>query len=214
MALAFLEKLGHKARRRMCPLYVAGLIGPGDRKSVQPIAERMAPGDYDQLHHFIADGVWNAAPLEAELLVQADRLAGAKMMYPGLPEAKTLIADKGYDSDEFRNALEAKGIEACIPPKINRRKAIPFDKVLYKQRHKIENMFGKLNDWRRNCMLNHTRLQFGPADGDLLQADQPVGSQRRHAVGPPAVQQLAVLDAEVGKRVIERNDSRRNRILR
>src|SRR5262249_21522911 len=33
----FLEKLGHKARRRMCPLYVAGLIGPGDRKSIQPI---------------------------------------------------------------------------------------------------------------------------------------------------------------------------------
>ena len=30
----FLERLGHKARRRMCPLYVAGLIGPGDRKSI------------------------------------------------------------------------------------------------------------------------------------------------------------------------------------
>jgi hypothetical protein len=25
----FLERLGHKARRRMCPLYVTGLIGPG-----------------------------------------------------------------------------------------------------------------------------------------------------------------------------------------
>jgi SRSO17 transposase len=50
----FLDRLGHKARRRMCPLYVAGLIGPGDRKSVQPMAERLAPGDYDQLHHFVA----------------------------------------------------------------------------------------------------------------------------------------------------------------
>ena len=37
---------------------------------------RLAPGDYDQLHHFIADGVWDAAPLEAERLVQADRLVG------------------------------------------------------------------------------------------------------------------------------------------
>ena len=62
----------------MCPLYVAGLIGPGDRKSVQPMAARLAPGEYDQLHHFIADGVWDAAPLEAELLVQADRLVGGK----------------------------------------------------------------------------------------------------------------------------------------
>src|SRR5471030_793869 len=72
----FLDHLGHKARRLMCPLYVAGLIGPGDRKSVQPMAERFAPGDYDQLHHFVAAGVWDAAPLETELLSQADRLVG------------------------------------------------------------------------------------------------------------------------------------------
>src|SRR6266576_568489 len=74
----FLDCLGHKARRRMCPLYVSGLIGPGDRKSVQPMAARLAPGEYDQLHHFIADGVWDAAPLESELLIQADRLVGGK----------------------------------------------------------------------------------------------------------------------------------------
>src|SRR6478672_12227307 len=43
----FLDRLGHKARRQMCPLYVSGLIGPGDRKSVQPMAERVALGDYD-----------------------------------------------------------------------------------------------------------------------------------------------------------------------
>lgn len=74
---------------------------------------------------------------------------GAKLLYPQLPEATTLIADKGYDSDEFRDALEAKGIAHCIPPRKNRRETIPFDKALYKQRHKIENMFGKLKDWRR-----------------------------------------------------------------
>src|SRR4029450_5321563 len=72
----FLGRLGHKARRRMCPLYIAGLIGPGDRKSVQPMAARFAVGTYDRLHHFIAAGVWDAAPLEAELLVQADLLVG------------------------------------------------------------------------------------------------------------------------------------------
>src|SRR5437588_8604006 len=72
----FLSRLEHKARRQMCPLYVAGLIGPGDRKSIQPMAERLAPGEYDQLHHFVSAGVWEAAPLETELLVQADRLVG------------------------------------------------------------------------------------------------------------------------------------------
>src|ERR1700678_4451495 len=74
----FLDRLGHKTRQRMCPVYVAGLIGPGDRKSVQPMAERVASGNYDQLHHFISDGVWDTTPLESELLNQADRLVGGK----------------------------------------------------------------------------------------------------------------------------------------
>ena len=72
----FLDRLGHKARRQMCPLYVSGLIGPGDRKSIQPMAEQLALGEYDQLHHFISAGVWDATPVETELLVQADRLVG------------------------------------------------------------------------------------------------------------------------------------------
>src|ERR1700724_1150615 len=72
----FLARLGHKARRQMCPVYVSGLIGPGDRKSIQPMADRLAVGDYDQLHHFIAAGVWDATAVETELLVQADRLVG------------------------------------------------------------------------------------------------------------------------------------------
>ena len=72
----FLGRLGHKARRQMCPVYVAGLIGPGDRKSIQPMAERLAAGDYDQLHHFIAAGIWDAKPVETELLAQADKLVG------------------------------------------------------------------------------------------------------------------------------------------
>ena len=72
----FLDRLGHKTRRQMCPLYVSGLIGPGDRKSIAPMAERLAVGGYDQLHHFVAAGVWDVAPVETKLLVQADRLIG------------------------------------------------------------------------------------------------------------------------------------------
>lgn len=82
----FLTRLGHKARRRMCPLYVAGLIGPGDRKSVGPMAERLAPGGYDQLHHFVSSGVWDAAPLAEELVRQANMLVGS-------PDAVLVIDD-------------------------------------------------------------------------------------------------------------------------
>jgi transposase len=41
------------------------------------------------------------------------------------------------------------GIESCISPKSKRKTEIPFDQALYKSRHKIENYFGKLKDWRR-----------------------------------------------------------------
>nr|CAI0341622.1 transposase [Rhizobiaceae bacterium] len=72
----FLAALRHKVRARMCPAYVAGLIGAGDRKSIQPMAARDGGVGYDQLHHFIASGVWDAAPLEKALLAEADRMVG------------------------------------------------------------------------------------------------------------------------------------------
>ena len=53
-----LRRLGIE-RGRMCPVYIAGLIGPGDRKSVQPMAARDNGVGYDQLHHFIGSGVWD-----------------------------------------------------------------------------------------------------------------------------------------------------------
>ncbi len=74
----FLERLGHRARQRMCPLYVAGLIGPGDRKSIQPMAERLGLGSHDRLHHFVAAGNWDAAPLLEELARKADGLLGGE----------------------------------------------------------------------------------------------------------------------------------------
>ena len=74
---------------------------------------------------------------------------GARLIVDALPAAKHLLADRGYDADWFRQALRDKGIEPCIPPRKNRKQKIEYDTVLYKQRHKVENMFGKLKDWRR-----------------------------------------------------------------
>ncbi len=73
-------------------------------------------------------------------------------MLPALPKAKSLTGDKGYDSDAFRNALLERGIEPCIPPKKNRKIKHPYDEQLYKKRHKIENSFGWIKDWRRIAM--------------------------------------------------------------
>ena len=77
---------------------------------------------------------------------------GAARLLNKLPRAKELLADRGYDADWFREALIKKGIAPCIPGKKNRKVQIEYDKTLYKQRHKIENMFGRLKDWRRIAM--------------------------------------------------------------
>ena len=73
---------------------------------------------------------------------------GAKLIYPVMPNAKVLIGDKGYDSDEFRDGLKARKIKACIPPRSSRTAPRRYSKTLYKQRYKIENMFAKLKDKR------------------------------------------------------------------
>ena len=80
----------------MCPLYIAGLIGPGDRKSVQPMAARADDVGYDQLHHFVAAGVWDSAPLEATLLKEADRLVGDRAGFLVIDD--TALPKKGQHS--------------------------------------------------------------------------------------------------------------------
>ena len=74
---------------------------------------------------------------------------GAGLLASLLPPARELIADRGYDSNPFRAALAERGITACIPSKKNRKLPIPYDAALYRRRHHIENMFGRLKDWRR-----------------------------------------------------------------
>jgi putative transposase len=77
---------------------------------------------------------------------------GARVLVDKLPKAQTLLADRGYDADWFREVLIKMGITPCIPPKKNRIIQYFYDKNLYKKRHKIENMFGWLKDWRRIAM--------------------------------------------------------------
>lgn len=70
-------------------------------------------------------------------------------IHPMLPDADTLIADKGYDGDAFRDALAERGITPCIPPRARRRSPATYCKTQYKQRHRGENMFAKPKDWKR-----------------------------------------------------------------
>jgi transposase len=77
---------------------------------------------------------------------------GAAQLLHTLPDGGELLADRGYDARWFRSALLDKGITPCIPSQKNRKQPAQYDKELYKQRYKIEIMFGRLKDWRRIAM--------------------------------------------------------------
>ena len=80
---------------------------------------------------------------------QVSDYRGAHRMLPALAKADVLIADKGYDSNRLRKALAERGIASCIPGRANRKEPIVYDTELYKSRHLIERLFGRLKDWRR-----------------------------------------------------------------
>jgi transposase len=60
-----------------------------------------------------------------------------------------ILGDKGYDSDEFRTTIKNQNCQAVIPGRSNRTVPIEYDKNLYKERHVVENFFGKLKNFRR-----------------------------------------------------------------
>jgi SRSO17 transposase len=72
----FLERFSREAQRRWAPVYLKGLLLPGERKSVEPLAARVAPDDVQQLYHFVGGSPWPTEPLEDALGREADRLVG------------------------------------------------------------------------------------------------------------------------------------------
>lgn len=72
----FLTAVDREAQRRRAPVYLTGLLGPGERKSVEPMAERVCPGETPQLHHFVSAAPWATEPLESVLAHVADQLVG------------------------------------------------------------------------------------------------------------------------------------------
>jgi len=72
----FVDHLDHKVQRTMAPLYLLGLLTPGRRKSIEPMAQRVAGGQWQSLHHFVNVSEWDVAALEAELARQASALVG------------------------------------------------------------------------------------------------------------------------------------------
>ena len=62
---------------------------------------------------------------------------------------RRVIADKAYDGNPIRDRLRADGVKICIPSPSHRRVKARCLRRFYRLRHKVENYFRKLFDFRR-----------------------------------------------------------------
>lgn len=89
-------QLGHADRVEPFRGYCAGLMLPGERKSVEPMAARVAPmavrSTHQRLHHFVADAAWSDA---AVLGAVRSHVLGAAGKRFGAPEV-LIIDDTGF----------------------------------------------------------------------------------------------------------------------
>ena len=88
--------LGHADRVGPFRGYCAGLMLPGERKSVEPMAARIAPTEvrsaHQRLHHFVADAPWSDA---AVLGAVREHVLKAAAKGAGAPEV-LIIDDTGF----------------------------------------------------------------------------------------------------------------------
>ena len=80
---------------------------------------------------------------------------GFRELFKIMPPVTHLVADCGCDADWIRNDLEKMKIQPCIRGRRSRNRKIDFDEDLYKTRHRIENAFAKLKDWRQVALRVH-----------------------------------------------------------
>ena len=59
-----------------------------------------------------------------------------------------IVADT-YGSRAIRAYLRARGIRSTIPGKSNQRQRGPFDKVIYRERNRVERTINRLKQFRR-----------------------------------------------------------------
>jgi transposase len=61
---------------------------------------------------------------------------------------EVLLADKGYDADQFVESLTVRAIKAVIPPKSNRKIKRDCDFALYRERNLVERFFNTIKHFR------------------------------------------------------------------
>ncbi len=80
---------------------------------------------------------------------QASDKAAVEALIEGLPPARALVADRGYDAQAVIDLVAARGGRAHIPTQRDRKVQRSIDPKLYRQRNLVERFFCKLKHFRR-----------------------------------------------------------------
>ena len=128
--------------------YQGAPLGVGRKRGEQNQAIGRSRGGRNTKIHAIADA---KGRLLSILLSggEAHDCPPAEHLIRRTKAAKKLLGDKAYDSAALRQWLNDRGTKAVVPNKSNRKQPFSFDKKSYKQRHRIENAFCRLKDFRR-----------------------------------------------------------------
>ena len=79
----------------------------------------------------------------------SDYLGFDLVMVDNLPEPSVLLADRGYDADGIRNAMNQRDVLPVIPMRKSRKIRVDVDRTLYRLRNLVERCFNKLKNARR-----------------------------------------------------------------
>ena len=78
---------------------------------------------------------------------QAHDITQADELIDGI-ESEYVIADRGYDSQQFRERIVEMGATPVIPSRTGRREPQPYDEHLYGERHLVECYINKMKHYR------------------------------------------------------------------
>ena len=105
-------------------------------------------GGFTTKIHAVVDALGN--PLEFVITAgQAHEMSQALILVSAFPQAKNVIADKGYDCNHLAQTLHEQGSVPIIPSRSNAKSPRHFDKDLYKERYLVECLFNKMKYFRR-----------------------------------------------------------------
>lgn len=122
--------------------HAAGMNGGDDDQSLG-----RSRGGFGTKIHLAVDALGNPVSIHLSPGQDADSTHAEKLLGDHEPEA--VLADKAYDTNQLVETIAERGAEVVIPPKKNRVEPREIDKVVYKERNKVERCVNGLKQFRR-----------------------------------------------------------------